>query len=308
MKIKNILAAALAGVMLAGLCSCGAPAEETSSNEQGKGAAKGDASKQAILVVSFGTSYNDTREATIGAVEKAIEASFPDYDVRRAFTSQTIIDKLKERDGEEIDNVTEAMERLTADGYGTVIVQPTHVMNGYEYEEMLELCRPYEENFVSVKYGKPMLTSVEDYEDVIHAVAAEIPEMTADDTAVVFVGHGTEHFANATYSALAYRFNADGYENTFVGTVEAYPDMDDIKAKLAKSGVSKIMLLPFMIVAGDHATNDICGEEEGSWYTELKKEGYEVTGVKKGLGEYKQLQDIFVKHVQDAIDGEAEEE
>lgn len=303
MKIKKFLAVALTGALMTGLCSCGTPAQETESAKT-----VGDASKQAILVVSFGTSYNETREATIGAVEKEIEASFPDYDVKRAFTSQTIIDKLKERDGLEIDNVEGAMEKLVDEGYGTVIVQPTHVMNGYEYDEMKELCKPYEDRFAKIAYGAPMLSSDKDYVKAVEAVAAETPQMTADDTAVIFVGHGTEHFANATYAALSYRFNAMGYKNTFVGTVEAFPDMEDVKAKVQASGVSKVVLLPFMIVAGDHATNDICGEEEGSWYTEFKKEGYEVEGIKKGLGEYAGLRQIFVDHVQDAIDGDAENE
>ncbi|MGN0161976.1 MAG: sirohydrochlorin cobaltochelatase [Candidatus Ornithomonoglobus sp.] len=260
-------------------------------------------SKKAILVVSFGTSYNDTREATIGAIEKAIAAAFPDYEIRRAFTSGTIIKKLKERDGIETDNVEEALERLLSDGYNTVIVQPTHVMNGSEYDGMIKLCAPFEDRFEAISYGRPMLTSVEDYEAAVKAVAAETPEMTADDTAVIFVGHGTEHFANAAYSALAYRFQAEGYKNTFVGTVEAYPDPTDIKSKLAQAGISKVVLLPFMIVAGDHAVNDICGDEDGSWYTELKKEGYVVTGIKKGLGEYKGLQKLFADHVRAAIDG-----
>lgn len=299
MKIKKILTAALAGAVLTGVCACTAnPTAET----------KGDVSKQAILVVSFGTSYNDTREKTIGAVEKAIEASFPDYDVRRAFTSQTIINKLKDRDGEEIDNVTEAMDRLVSDGYGTVIVQPTHIMNGYEYDEMIEACAPYEDKIENLKYGKPALSSDSDYESVVKVLAEETPDMTADDTAVVFVGHGTEHFANATYAALAYRLSSDGYGKTFVGTVEAYPGMDEVKAQLAACGASKVTLFPFMIVAGDHASNDICGEEEGSWYTELKKEGYEVTGVKKGLGEYAGIQKLFVSHVEDAINDAGEEE
>ena len=299
MKIKKILAAALAGAVLTGVCACTAnPEVET----------KGDVSKQAILVVSFGTSYNDTREKTIGAVEKAIEASFPDYDVRRAFTSQTIINKLRDRDGEEIDNVAEAMDKLVSEGYGTVIVQPTHIMNGYEYDEMIEACAEYEDKIENLRYGKPALSSDEDYETAVRVLADETPDMTADDTAVVFVGHGTEHFANAAYSALAYRLWADGYVKTFVGTVEAYPGMDEVKAQLAASGVTRVTLFPFMIVAGDHASNDICGEEEGSWYTELKKEGYEVTGIKKGLGEYAGIQQMFVSHVEDAINDVGEEE
>lgn len=258
-------------------------------------------SKQAILVVSFGTSYNDTREATIGAIERKIATEFPDYDVIRAFTSRTVIKKLKERDGIETDNVTSALERLVSEEYNRVIVQPTHIINGIEYDEMIRLCAPYKDRFEIIRYGRPMLTSADDYRAVVHAVAAETPEMTADDTAVVFVGHGTEHFANAAYSALAYRFRAEGYKNTFVGTVEAYPDIADIKSQLAQSGLSRVHLLPFMIVAGDHAVNDIFGDEDGSWDAELKREGYKVTGIKKGLGEYKGLQMMFADHAWDVI-------
>ncbi len=303
MKIKKTLLAVIAGVMAAGLGACANEAATTASHNTG------DASKQAVLVVSFGTSYNETREATIGAVEKEISASFPDHDVRRAFTSQTIIDKLKERDGLEIDNVSEALERLVSDGYGTVVVQPTHVMNGYEYEEMLAAIEPYEDRFVSLTCGAPLLSSDKDYVKMIEALAEETPEMADPDTAVVFVGHGTEHFANSAYAALAYRLEAMGYENCFVGTVEAFPDMEDVMKKVGDSGASKVVLLPLMIVAGDHATNDICGEEEGSWLTEFKKQGYETEGIKKGLGEYAGLRALFAEHVKDAIDsGEAAEQ
>lgn len=296
MKIKKILTAVFAGALMAGVCSCGGTNVETQ---------KGDASKQAILVVSFGTSYSETREATIGAVEKEISVSFPDHDVRRAFTSQTIIDKLKERDGLEIDNVTEAMDRLVSDGVGTLIVQPTHVMNGIEYDEMVSMIEPYKDRFESISYGAPMLSSDDDYDKVVDVIAEEIPQLSEPDTAVVLVGHGSEHFANAAYAALSYRFHSKGYENCFVGTVEAFPDIEDIKARVKESGAEKVVLLPFMIVAGDHATNDICGEEEGTWYTEFKNEGYEVTAIKKGLGEYAGLRSLFIDHINDVIaDGE----
>lgn len=293
MKIKKILTAVLAGALTAGMCSCSTDSSAVSQS--------GDkSSKRAILVVSFGTSYNETREATIGAVEKEISASFSDYDVRRAFTSQTIIDKLKERDGIEIDNVTEAMDRLVSDGVKTLIVQPTHIMNGIEYDEMVRMIEPYKDRLESISYGAPMLSADDDYDKVIDVLAEEIPQIGEPDTAVVFVGHGSEHFANAAYAALAYRFQSRGYGNCFVGTVEAFPDIDDVKTRLKAGGAKKVTLLPFMIVAGDHATNDICGEEDGTWYTELKKEGYEVTAVKKGLGEYPGLRALFIDHIKEA--------
>ena len=269
---------------------------------------KGDENKKAVLVVSFGTSYNDSREKTIGAVEKKVAEAFPDYDQKRAFTSQIIIDKVAKRDGEKIDNVTEAMQKLVDEGYGTVVVQPTHVMNGEEYDEMRELIAPFEKNFVSIKYGQPLLTSSDDYATVIEAIAKETPQLQDKTCAVVFMGHGTEHFANATYSALDYRFKALGYNNAFVGTVEGYPDLDKIKADLANFKPKKVVLIPLMIVAGDHANNDMAGDEEDSWKTQLKKEGYEVECVIKGLGEYSGIQDAFVEHCKEAMTEDSSEE
>lgn len=282
-------------------------AEETVHTGEGENTVTADADKKAVLVVSFGTSYNETREKTIGAVEEKIAGAFPDYDQKRAFTSQIIIDKVNERDGEKIDNVTEAMQRLVDEGYGTVVVQPTHVMNGEEYDEMKELTAPFEDKFVSIKYGKPLLTSSDDYAEVIEAIAADTPQLTDKDCAVVFMGHGTEHFANATYSALDYRFKALGYDNAFVGTVEGYPDLDKIKEDLSKYNPKKVVLMPLMIVAGDHATNDMAGDEEDSWKTQLKKEGYEVDCVLKGLGEYPGIQNMFVEHCQSAMTEEEAE-
>ena len=252
--------------------------------------------------------YNDTREATIGAVEKKIEEKFPDYDVRRAFTSQTIIDKLKERDNIEIDNVDTAMQKLVGDNVKELIVQPTHVMNGFEYEEMLNAVKPYEDKFTKLSIGQPLLTSDEDYNKVVEALAAETPQLADNGTAVIFVGHGTEHYANATYAALDYRFKALGYTNAFIGTVEGYPDLEKVKEDVKELGVNKVVLAPLMIVAGDHATNDICGEEEGSWATEFKKEGYSVECLKKGLGEYEGIRELFAEHVQQAADEGQEEE
>ncbi len=270
---------------------------------------KGDINKKAVLVVSFGTSYNESREKTIGSVEKKIASAFPDYDQKRAFTSQTIIDKINQRDGEKIDNVTEAMEKLVDDGYGTLVIQPTHVMNGEEYDEMKKLTSPFEKNFASIKYGKPLLTSSDDYAKVVGAIAKDIPQLADKSNIVVFMGHGTAHFANAAYSALDYRFKAMGYKNALVGTVEGYPDLDKIKTDIAAYSPKpkKVILVPLMIVAGDHATNDMAGDEEDSWKIQLKKEGYEVECILKGLGEYSGIQDMFVDHCKTAMNESAEE-
>ncbi|MBC8569309.1 sirohydrochlorin cobaltochelatase [Zongyangia hominis] len=264
---------------------------------------KGDPGKKAILVVSFGTSYNDTREATIGAIEKEIADAFPDYEVRRAFTSQTIIDKLKDRDGLEIDNVTQAVERLIADGFGTVICQPTHVMHGLEYDDMMAEVGAYADSFEMLRFGEPLLSSAEDYKEMAEALVANIPSSGGDE-AVVVMGHGTEHFANATYAALDYTLKDLGHSRYFVGTVEAYPRLDSVVKGVEAMGAKKVILAPLMIVAGDHATKDMASDEEGSWKMEFKKRGYEVDIVMKGLGEYPQVRALYVSHVRAAIDGE----
>lgn len=264
---------------------------------------KGNPAKKAILVVSFGTSYHDTREAAIGAVEKRIAEAFPDYEVRRAFTSQMIIDKLAARDNLMIDNVRQAVERLIEDGFGTVVCQPTHVMNGYEYEKMVEMISPYRNRFGRLKLGNPLLTSIEDYEEVIKVLKEELPPLTKKEAAVL-VGHGTEHFANAVYCELDYRMKDEGYGNLFVGTVEGYPSVDSVLKRLRENEeIEKVYLVPLMIVAGDHALHDITGNGDDSWEKRLQDEGYEVQGVLKGLGEYRGVRDLFVKHVQAAIAG-----
>lgn len=274
-----------------------------SKGESQSPASKGDPGKKAILVVSFGTSYNDSRAKTIDAIEKQIADTYSGYEVRRAFTSQTIIDKLKDRDGLEIDNVTEAVERLIADGFGTVICQPTHVMHGLEYDDMMAEVNAYAGSFETLKFGEPLLSSADDYQKVAQALMKNIP--TADkDEAVVLMGHGTEHFANAAYPALAYVFRDLGHPEYMVGTVEAYPGLDEVVRQVEGMGASKVVLAPLMIVAGDHATNDMASDEEGSWKMEFKKKGYEVDVVLKGLGEYSEVRELFVSHIQQAIDGQ----
>lgn len=316
--MKKLITGMLAVAISAALSACGgntvtpassaAPESESdaaaASSASTQQVAKGDPNKKVILVVSFGTSYNDTRDATIGAVEKAIQDAYSDYEVRRAFTSQIIIDKLKKRDNLVIDNVTEAMERLVADGVGTVICQPTHIMNGFEYDDMMREVGAYAEHFETLRFGKPLLTSTQDYKDIVAAITKEFP--VPEGSALVMMGHGTEHFANSTYAALSYHLVDNGIQNVFIGTVEGYPDFEDTLRNVKAAGVSKVILTPLMVVSGDHANNDMAGDEEGSWKTRFKAEGYQVEPVLKGLGEYDSIRAMYVAHVGAAINEEAE--
>jgi sirohydrochlorin cobaltochelatase len=256
--------------------------------------------KQALLVVSFGTSYNESRAKTIEAVEKALADAFPDYETRRAFTSQTIINKLSERDGLAIDNVAQAMDKLAKEGFKKVIVQPTHVMSGFEYDSVAEEIAKYSGKFETLKLGLPLLSSDADYDKVASILAEDTKPYQGEGTAIVFMGHGTEHSSNATYEKIAAKL-AQAAPSVFVGTVEAEPDLDDAMEQVEDAGASKVVLLPLMIVAGDHANNDMAGDEEDSWKTAFKSEGYEVECVLKGLGEYKGIQDLFVAHASDAM-------
>lgn len=256
---------------------------------------------QAILVVSFGTSYNESREATIGAVEKAIAKAYPGYEIRRAFTSQMIIDKLAARDGEVIDNVKEAMERLLADGFDRVIVQPTHVMSGYENDEMMEAAAAYEDRFQSVKYGMPLLTGDRDYEELIGVLAEEMIPYDTEDTAIVWMGHGTEHTANASYIKLGDHLKKAGRHNYYIGTVEAVPGLCDVIKEVQKGTYRNVVLVPLMIVSGDHANNDMAGREEDSWSSMFKAAGYDVQCILRGMGEYPGVREIFVRHVREAM-------
>jgi sirohydrochlorin cobaltochelatase len=259
-----------------------------------------DSGKPVILVVSFGTSYNDSRKKTIGAIEEAIANAYPAYSVRRAFTSQIVIDHISQRDGEKIDNVTEAMNRLVADGVKDVIIQPTHLMNGIEEKEMVSQIKPFE-NKLSIKYGKPVLSSDADYTALVTILKDGTKEYDKPDTAIVFMGHGTEDAANADYARLADLFREKGYSNYFIGTVEASPSLDDVIAQVRDAGLEKILLLPLMIVAGDHANNDMAGDEDDSWKSILTAEGFSVQTLIRGLGEYPALQAHIVQHVADAL-------
>lgn len=255
-------------------------------------------SKKGILVVSFGTSHLDTLEKTIAVIERKIEGAFPEYQIYRAFTSGMIIKKLRKTEAVRIDTIAEALERMRADGIRAVIIQPTHIINGIENDKMLEAIRAFADSFQKIQIGMPLLSSVSDYKMAIHAIMDDI-DLAAED-ALVLMGHGTDHYANAAYPTLEYTFHSLGFTNVVVGTVEGFPDLRNVMAKLEIMGAKKVTLLPFMIVAGDHAKNDMAGEED-SWLSELTKAGYEVEVLLKGLGELEGIQHLFIEHIREAV-------
>lgn len=255
--------------------------------------------KKAILAVSFGTSHNDTRKVTIDAIERDLGDAFPDCPVYRAWTSKMIIKKLKTRDQVSVMNVKEAMEQMKADGITDVLVQPTHVINGIENDLMKEDVLSYSEFFSSISFGTPLLTSEEDSNAVIQ-VLTDAFSWLKPSQALVFMGHGTTHFANSIYAALDYTFKDKGYPNIFLGTVEAYPSMESLKRMVDAYKPEEVFLAPFMIVAGDHAKNDMAGDDPDSWYNKFKEAGYKVTPILKGLGEYEGIRKIFVEHLKAA--------
>lgn len=249
--------------------------------------------KKGILTVSFGTSHMDTLEKTIVAIENDMKQEFPEYQVYRAFTSQMIIKRLRKR-GIEIPNVMEALEQMAADGVEHVVVQPTHVINGQEYDGMMRDLMEYSDRFKKIRVGKPLLSSTEDYKKAIHAVMSEAAPR--GDEILVLMGHGTDHHANSAYPTLEYTFHFLGYHGVLVGTVEGFPDLKAVMTKLRVTDCKKIVLMPFMIVAGDHAKNDMAGEGD-SWKAELEDAGYEVRVVVKGLGEIPGIRRIFLEHI-----------
>ena len=275
-----------------------------------------------LLVVSFGTSYNDSRVADIKGIEDALQAAYPDWSVRRAFTAQIIINHIQARDGEKIDNMEQALERAVANGVKNLVVQPTHLMHGAEYDEMCEAIAEYEDKFESVSIAEPLLGEVgadattvnADKETVAKAITAEavkdggyesLEAAQEAGVAFVFMGHGTAHVAKVTYSQMQTQMQALGYENVFIGTVEGEPEetaCESVIEAVKAAGYTKVVLRPLMVVAGDHANNDMAGSEDDSWKSMFEAAGFEVECQINGLGEIADVQAIYVAHTQTAID------
>lgn len=259
-------------------------------------------SKSAILVVSFGTSYEDTRKITLDAIEEKIRDEFKDFEVRKAYTSNMIIRKLKERDGIFVDTPMEALTKLKEDGYEKIIVQPLHVMPGEEYDK-IKLCVhkfQKEKSFNKIILGKPLLYQTKDYEVVINAIKEDLIEKN-ENKALVLMGHGSYHPANSCYALLDYMLKSKGYENTFVATVEETPTLEDVIKRLKDKKIKEVILKPFMIVSGDHAKNDMASDEEDSWKSVLKKEGFKVNINLRALGENENIRRIYINNIKSII-------
>lgn len=275
-------------------------------------AAEGDMGKKAILVVSFGTTHTDTRKLTIEAVENKIQAAFPEYEVRRAFTSRIVIKRIAENEGLTIDTEKQALEKLKDEGFSEVIVQPLHMVPGDEYDKVKRVIEQYEQkkSFTKLSLGRPILTfsgqeeRPDDYLAAITAIQTQLPKLQRRE-AVVLMGHGGNHPANAAYAALQLRLQDTKVNNVFVSTVdgEGYPHLESVIAKLKAKKIKTVMLMPLMVVAGDHALNDMAGEEKDSFKSRLLAEGFQVQVYLHGLGENASIQDVYVQHVRDAIEG-----
>ena len=255
-----------------------------------------------LLVVSFGTSFNDSRAEDIGGVEKALQEANPDWSVRRAFTAQIIINHVQARDDEVIDNMQQALDRAVANGVKNLVVQPTHLMNGLEYTDLVNELAENSDAFEHVAVGEPLLTSDDDFKAVISAITDATKEYDDGETAICFMGHGTEADSNAVYQKMQDMLKEEGFDNYYVGTVEATPSCEDVIAQVKEGSYKKVVLEPLMIVAGDHANNDMAGDDDDSWKSQFKAAGYEVTCLVRGLGELEPIQQLFVQHAQAAID------
>ncbi len=277
-----------------------------------------------LLVVSFGTSFNDSRAEDIGGIEKALQKAYPDWSVRRAFTAQIIINHVQARDGEKIDNMDQALQRAVDNGVKNLIVQPTHLMHGAEYDELSKAVASYSDKFESVSIAEPLLGEVgsaddsvnSDKEAVAKAVTAEAVKTAGyesldaakeDGTAFVFMGHGTSHTAKISYSQMQNQMNALGYDNVFIGTVEGEPEDTACEAvieKIQKAGYKKVVLRPLMVVAGDHANNDMAGDDDDSWKSQFEASGVfdSIETQIAGLGQIPVIQDLYVSHTHAAME------
>ncbi len=258
--------------------------------------------KSGILVVSFGTSVLRAFKSCIESTEQKISNRFKDYEVRRAFTSGMIIKKLKREEGIHVDTVPEALIRMKNEGLLEVYVQPLHIMPGEEYDKIVLDVKKYADFFDRLVVGRPVLYRKDDYIAAAKALKNQIPLLDRDE-AVVLMGHGSSHPGNASYAMFQYVLEDMGMKNVFIGTVEGYPVIENIIPRLKENKIDRVILMPFMLVAGNHALNDMAGNGNNSWEKILKEEGFQVTTYIHGLGENKAYQEIYLKHIEDCIDG-----
>lgn len=253
--------------------------------------------KKALLVVSFGTSYRENGEKTIGAIEEKLRQAFPERDFFRSYTSRMIVDRIKKRDGETIELPMEALGRLKEEGYTDVLIQPTHIIAGREYLKTLEDADAFRDDFPEYHIGAPLLNQPEDYSRVALDLSERYPKQ--EGRAILLMGHGTDHPSNACYPALNYQLRLLGRSDLQLACVEGYPDPQTV-IKSFDPSVRELLLAPFMIVAGDHVNNDLLGGED-SWQRMLEKEGYRIEAQPRSLGEIPTIQDCFIDHAKDAV-------
>jgi cobalamin biosynthesis Co2+ chelatase CbiK len=257
--------------------------------------------KKAILVVSFGTTHKDTREKTISVMKREIENEFLDYKVYEAWTSSMIRNIVLKEENLKIKSVKEAMQQMLQEGITQVVIQPTHVINGVENDSMKEDADAFQKQFDKIIFGTPLLTAEKDFTDICEILKAAFLNIPKDE-AVVFMGHGTTHYANSAYAALEYECKDRGFLNFFMGTVEAYPDLEAVLRRLETFQPKRVHVAPFMIVAGDHAKNDLAGDKKDSWKNVLKEYGYETNIILKGLGEYEAIREVFIRHIKESLE------
>jgi sirohydrochlorin cobaltochelatase len=257
---------------------------------------KGETMKKGIIIVSFGTTYERTRRLCIESIENRVKEEYKDFLVLRAFTSQMVINKLKQRDNYIVRNPKEALEKMKDNGIENIYIQPLHIIPGHEYEKLIRQTRVFlnENNNFNIQIGKPLLYDDLDYYRIIEGLKEDAIK---DNEAIVFMGHGTDHSADEAYEKLENAFKQEGYNNIFIGTVEGRKTIDDIIVKLKEQKIKRVKLMPFMLVAGDHAINDMASESPDSWRTKLISEDIEVEVNLKGLGEIKNIQDIYMDHL-----------
>ena len=300
---RKFWACVLSFMLLSGILNgCSRGGAETPAEVLDNPRNQDDIGEQELLVVSFGTSYNDARRLSIGGVEDALAAAYPDWSVRRAFTSQIVLDHVQERDGVTMDNVRDALDRAVANGVRTLVVQPTHLMNGFEYTELADELASRAGEFEYVAIGAPLLTTDDDFRRVAEAVTASAAEYGDGETALCLMGHGTEAASNGVYEKMQGVLTDMGAQNCYVGTVEAEPSLEDVLSAVQSGDYKRVVLQPLMLVAGDHAHNDMAGDEPESWKSVFEGAGYETICVLRGLGELDAVQALFVEHARAAMD------